>query len=216
MRIVNILAMALIFSFIANSNNSAQAIDIIYLKDGSRVLGTIIENIPDQKVVIRLMDGYSERVFTYDKIERINSISLKDLSYREIGVNIGSPAIINLAIGQWNGPVNVRLSGMFYGNWARGVQLNIGYLLSENPKRSHSLGIIGGIFSWESSEDIQFVGNVKSRSEWKYIGLAYNLYWGKFFLETGLTIGKGTYSTPQAILQIGYMHRFLPWPFNNK
>ena len=60
------------------------------------------------------MDGYSERVFTYDKIERINSISLKDLSYREIGVNIGSPAIINLAIGQWNGPVNVRLSGMFY------------------------------------------------------------------------------------------------------
>ncbi len=216
MRIVNILAMALIFSVIVSSNNSAQAVDIIYLKDGSRVLGTIIENIPDQKVVIRLMDGYSERVFTYDKIERINSISLKDLSYREIGVTIGAPAIINLAIGRWNGPVNFRLSGMFYGNWARGVQFNSGYLLSENPKRSHSLGIIGGIFSWESSEDIQFVGNVKSRSEWKYIGLAYNLYWGKFFLETGLTIGKGSYRSPEVLFQIGYMHRFLPWPFNKK
>ena len=221
MRIVNILAMVLIFSFIANSNNSAQAVDIVYLKDGSRFVGTIIENIPDQKVVIRLMEGYSERVFTYDKIERIESISLKDLSYREIGVNIGTPALINLAIGQWNGPVNFRLSGMFYGNWAQGIQLNVGYLLSENPRRRHSLGIIGGIWLWESSEGILvvprdgvgYVGNVKSHDEWKYIGLAYNLHWGKFFTEIGLTTGQGTYQNPQLSFQIGYMHRFLPWPF---
>ena len=53
MRIVNILAMALVFSFIANSNNSAQAVDIVYLKDGSRFIGTIIENNGSDKIKLR-------------------------------------------------------------------------------------------------------------------------------------------------------------------
>ena len=125
---------------------------------------------------------------------------LREDSYQEIGINIGTPAALNLAFGHWFNSVGVRVSGMYFGQ-TNGVQLNLGLKLSDNARRRHALFIIGGISNIDLNNRVR---------EWTFLGLVYNLNFRGFFLEPGLTFGEGDYSNPQVALQIGYMHRFLP------
>ena len=123
-------------------------------------------------------------------------IDLKEDSYQEIGINIGTPAALNAAFGYWFNSVGLRVSGMYYGQETNGVQLNLGLRLSDNFKRRHALFIIRGASKIDNDE-------------WTFLGLVYNLNFKGFFLETGLTFGEGDYSKPQIALQIGYMRRIL-------
>jgi hypothetical protein len=204
--LVILYIMAFAYFFTATIPSSAQELgDVIYLKDGSKIIGIIIEQIPNESIKIQLRDG-SEMVYTFDKIARMTreplNVGLRDLkeaSYAEIGANIGIPSVLNIAYGHWFGPVGLRMSGLYLGRDAQGVQFNLGFKLSDNPKRSHSLAAVAGT-------------SVMDGSEWDYAGIVYNLNIRGFFLEAGLTAGSGDYASPQATLQLGYMHRFLPKP----
>jgi len=182
-----------------------EQVDAIYLKDGSKILGIIIEQIPNTSVKIRMKDG-SEFVFSFDKIEKIVKentsvlpIDLKEKSYLELGVNIGIPSAFNVSLGNWFGPFGLRLSGMSFEK-AKGFQVNIEYKLSDNIDRRHGLAAVLG------SSKIISDGLAK---EWNYFGITYELNWSGFFFETGMSAGKGSFSSPQLLLQIGYMYRFL-------
>lgn len=147
------------------------------------------------KILIVLIGLVSTR-----HIHAQEEIDLRQESYQEIGINFGTPAVLNLAFGHWFNSVGVRVSGMYFGT-TNGVQLNVGLKLSDNVRTRHALFIIGGISNIDLDNRVR---------EWTFLGLVYNLNFRGFFLEPGLTFGEGDYSNPQVALQIGYMHRFLP------
>ena len=144
------------------------------------------------KILIVLIGLVSTR-----HIHAQEEIDLRQESYPEIGINIGTPAVLNFAFGYWFNSIGVRVSGLYWEQGANGVQLNVGLKLSDNVRRRHALFIIGGTSNIDNTE-------------WTFLGLVYNLNWRGFFLEPGLTFGAGDFSNPQVALQIGYMHRFLP------
>lgn len=177
--------------------------DAVYLKDGSKIVGTIIEQVPNKSIKIRTRGG-NEHVYTFDQIERITKEFFEEIpkdlmkeSYTELGVNLGTPAGLNLALGNWFGRFGVRASGMVYGRKLNGIQGNLGFKLSDNINRSDVLAAIFGSLNIE-------------KDNWSYFGLVYELNLSGFFFHAGLTAGSGSFSTPQLAVQLGYMHRFLP------
>ncbi len=134
--------------------------------------------------------------------------SLKGVSCFEMGANLGFPALVNVLVGYWLGPVGLRVSGMYWGDdrtegGRNGIQGDIAYKLSDSPETLHSFAVVGGI-------------SRESCCDWSYLGGAYSLNHKWFFIELGL--GKiveirrevGPLGSIQGIVQIGYTHRFLP------
>lgn len=190
-----------VFSFSGNCYAQEQ-IDVAYLRNGSKIRGTIIEQVPNKQLTIQTRDG-SEFVYTFDEIEVIRKEIAEDsrpdlmhTEYPELGVNFGTPGGLNLAAGYWFGTVGLRLSGMYLGDIA-GVQGNVGFKLSDNSTHSHVLATVFGTSEIE-------------RKNWTYVGGVYELNLYGFFLPAGATIGSGDFPSPQLVFQIGYMHRFLP------
>jgi hypothetical protein len=206
----------LILAFaVAGSHCAAQTeVDAVILKNGSKILGTIIEQVPNQSLKIRMRDG-SVFVYTFDEIEIIRkekveyvdeTMDLRHTPYSELGVNVGTPAGLNAAFGRWFGLFGLRLSGMVYGSALAGMQLNFGYKLSDNSNRSHVLALIAGSSHLEDSRGWY----IRDKS-WTYLGAVYELNLGGFFLQAGASVGEGDYSNPQLMFQIGYMYRFLEY-----
>ena len=180
--------------------------DVVYLKDGSKIVGVIIEQIPNQSVKIQTRDG-SEYTYTFDKIEKIRKEPLRDdffrlkpksltgESYTEVGVTFSHPLSLNGVAGYWLGPIGIRMTGMYLGSTDAGVQLNLGYKFIDNEKNRHSWGILLG---WMYDAG--------------YAGIAYHLNYRSFFAELGWAgiIGRHFRSSQGYLLQIGYMHRFIP------
>jgi hypothetical protein len=200
----------LAFVFTGNHCRAQEVVDAVILKNGSKILGTIIEQVPNKSLMIRTRDG-SEFVYTFDEIEIIRKDTLeshirdlRDVSYGELGINAGTPAGLNLAIGYWFSSLGIRASGMIFGSRMGGGQLNLGLKLSDNTNRSHVLALVAGT-SYSEREEIWF----RRKVTWTYVGAAYELNLGGFFLQGGLTVGEGDFSNPQIIIQIGYMYRFL-------
>ncbi len=188
-------------------------VDAVILKNGSKILGTIIEQVPNKSLKIRMRDG-SEFVYTFDEIEIIRkervdyvdeTMDLRHTPYSELGVNVGTPAGLNAAFGRWFGLFGLRLSGMLYYPALAGAQLNFGFKLSDNANRSHVLALIAGSSVIEDSW-----GWYARDKYWTYLGAVYELNLSGFFLQAGASVGEGDYSNPQLMVQIGYMYRFLP------
>ena len=129
----------------------------------------------------------------------LSAKNLLNASYPELGITLGTPSGLNLAGGGWNGRFGVRATGMFYGPSFYGFQTTLGFKLLDDPKTLHSVGLAFGTFRWEFDD-------------WTSVGAVYNTNFRGFFLETGLEVGRGDFSSPQFVLQIGYMRRFLPGP----
>ena len=206
------LILLIVLFFIANTvAYSDDTYDIVHLKDSTIIKGTIIETIPNKSITIKSFDGIIQTI-DFDQIvkikkENISDINLRDSSYLELGINLGTPAGVNLAAGFWFGSVGFRVSGMQLSKMS-GIQLNFSYKISDSPNFLHSIGFAGGTSEIETGEydDYDEYDNLEIK-KWQYIGLVYNLNWGGFFLEGGLSIGEGDFTSPQAIFQIGYMYR---------
>ncbi len=69
------MALAFLFSFSVNLLAQEQ-VDVVYLKDGSKIIGIVIEQIPNQSIKIQTRDG-SEYVYAFDKIEKITKESFE-------------------------------------------------------------------------------------------------------------------------------------------
>jgi len=202
-------SLALLFFLTLSAAASGQKLDLLILKDSTKVYGTIIEHVPNQNVIIRLLDQ-TEAVYRFDQIETITSVSIKKepkslrhVNYWELGVNFGFPSVINISGAYMYGPFAFRLSGMYYHEFY-GVQLNAGIRMRDNEKYRHVLTLLAG----RSSNDFGFDG--------VYGGFAWNFYANGFFLEVGGTYGKYRYDQYRSYyefdpaFQIGYSYRFVP------
>jgi hypothetical protein len=186
-----------------------QRMDILHLKDGTKVVGTIAGQIPDKSVPIRTRNG-NEASFSFDRIEKIpaeyDEDSLRDLrsrTYPELGITFGMPSILNFACGIWSGPVGLRISGMYWGRGFSGFQGNLGF--KPNDTDEPAITLLGGLVHTDDSflghHSYTFVG----------LGLEYNLH--GFFLQLGVMYMQKVSGTWNSVLptgQIGYVYRFLP------
>jgi hypothetical protein len=191
-------------------------IDIVYLKDGSKIEGEILENVHDKYLVIRTRNGENKTVLMENVLKinkrNKNNVTLKNESYSELGLNFGTPAGINLFLSHWVTSFGLGVSGMALGNDTYGIQFELRYKLFENFSRYHDFAFIFGTNQVNFGH--YFPELVKSKNypklyQWGFYGLAYQLNFYGIWLEAGATFGTGNVVSPQIDFQLGYTHRFL-------
>ena len=86
----------LLVPFINSAFSQGQLIDVIYLKNGSVMKGTILERIPNESIKIQTADG-NIFVYKYDAIERVEKqllnqeASVPEVQYKDrIGLTLGA------------------------------------------------------------------------------------------------------------------------------
>lgn len=215
---LEVIRCALLVSLLLAANAAqAEDVDVVYLKNGSRIVGVIVEMVPSENLRIRTADG-SEFVYRMDEVERIarepapqsaDESDLRMVPYYEIGAVLGTPGAINVMAGRWFGAYGARVSGGYVESGSTvfwGVQANAMKKLRDTPVSRHAVGLVGIVHRDERME------NWILRKRGIYAGgVAYNYNWRGLFLETALTLGANTgYSNAQLLFQIGYMYRFLP------
>ncbi len=203
-----LLATAVCFVISSISAFSEEKVDVLFLKNGSKIIGSITQFIPDSTVSIQTKDG---SVFVYKanevlKIEKaVNNENIKK-NYTEFGANFGTPAVFNIVLGFHSGNSGIRLSGMYLGS-AYGIQASLPIKFYESENVYHAIALALGFSHIETEETVLYYKYTRAR-EWTYFSLSYNLNLYGFFLEAGLSVGDGGYSNPQLMFQIGYVHRF--------
>ena len=80
-----------------------------------------------------------------------------------------------------------------------GIQANLLYKISRKRNIDQNFGLCVG-----TSE----VKDGWLMRDWTYIGAIYELNFHGFFIQPGLSIGDGDFSSPQLLFQIGYVYRF--------
>ena len=90
---VLILLVLTLLSIVPNAFAQMQNEDVVYLKDGTIVRGTIIEQIPNVSLKIKLKGG-SVFVYEYEKIEKITKEPIEKVSYSDTHITSEkSPAV---------------------------------------------------------------------------------------------------------------------------
>jgi hypothetical protein len=139
-----------------------------------------------------------------------DSLKEYDTKFFGIGAVIGAPASISLTVGLYLSPVSFRITGGAWGKGWYGVQGEIAFPLTRNKELIQNISVIGGIFATKVNEvdpsqpDIQFTQYNKQN----YAGLAYDVYYAGFLMQTGFGFGKGNFPNPQFLFQFGYMFGF--------
>lgn len=113
----------------------------------------------------------------------------------EVGLTVGTPARIQPSLGvNLTKKFGLRVSGMAIPS-ANGIQFNVFYHLKDNWS-------IGSAFGYSSIDDSS------PNQKWTYAGLFSSLNLHGFYVESGLSWGKGDYTSPQMLIQVGYVYRF--------
>lgn len=191
---------------------SASAQTRIKLRSGMAYFGRIVAD-SDDVIVLRTADSV-EMTFKRSTVESIDVMQVRTDSarraYPSIGVTLGTPAGINLIGAYYFGDLGLRASIGYWGS-IYGAQVNLTRNLSTSGNVTHNVSIGAGYMylrihrtnfdAWEVTEHDDI-------SEWRYLCATYALNWSGFFAEIGVSVGSGTFSNPQLLFQIGYVHDF--------
>ena len=135
-----------IFLFTTCLAYAQQYEDVVYLKNGGEVHGTIIEQVPNVSIKIKTNDG---NIFVY-KMEEIDKISKKEISdennneeqtnlklknrtsglYFRVDMEIGGPSGSRPGGGDWQDLVAVHMGNNYY----------LGYMFNKNLTLAGNLG----------------------------------------------------------------------------
>jgi len=123
-----------------------------------------------------------------------------------LGITVGTPAGLNLTATQYLGSkLGLRLSGGYlpghFDSHLSGVQVGFLWKLREEGNSLFDAGIVFGYTEWENGRTA-FDDNL-----WRYAGVAGAYKWKSLFVEGGLTVGSGTFSNPQGVLQVGVIFK---------
>lgn len=207
----NWVALVLLLLFVStNKVLCDQNSDIIYLKNGSKIVGQIVKFQIDKEVTIKTETG-TELSYKMSDVEKIDFKSESFYQYKntssEFGITFGTPSGLNLVVATHIGKIMIKGSGLYLGDIAKGLQFEIGYKLSEFARTYHAINLVGGYSSLQSKEQTIF-GEQTVQKKWTYVGIVYNLNTNGFYLQPGLSIGTGDFTNPQFMFQIGYVYQF--------
>ncbi len=112
------------------------------------------------------------------------------------GVSLGTPSLANFVVKTDKLGIPLLLSGGYWGDKVSGIEAGFGFY-QNNDSFFHSAQVITGYSAINRNE-----GNTK---RWTYVGVSTTFKKGGFFIEPGLSVGSGTYSNPQLMIQIGWL-----------
>jgi hypothetical protein len=127
---------------------------------------------------------------------------LKDDSFWSLGGALGTPGLVNVIGGYNFDGWGLRVSGGLTPNTAAGLQFDLRRSVGYSGSLSHNIHVSIGSFAMATDSPF------RSYDWWDYVGIGYDLNWGGFYLSGDLSFGDGTYSSPQILAQIGYVHEF--------
>ncbi len=122
------------------------------------------------------------------------------------GITIGTPAGLNITTSQYFGSkAGLRLTGAYFpsrcGGYLAGGQAGIIWKLKEEGNSLYDVAVVCGY------TEIEY-GRASGEDQiWQYVGITGSYKWRSFFIEGGLSVGSGTYTNPQALLQIGLIFK---------
>jgi hypothetical protein len=132
----------------------------------------------------------------------VSTRRMSDKSFWSIGVAVGTPAIVNLIGGYNFSEWGIRLSGGIVPETAAGLQFDLRRNVGYSGSLAHNLHVgVGSLVLDNGNPWISY-------DWWDYVAIGYDLNWGGFYLAGDLSFGEGTYSSPQILAQIGYVHEF--------
>jgi hypothetical protein len=135
-----------------------------------------------------------------------NSIPVPEKKSLVLGASIGSPASASLVGGIYYNDFSLKLSGMAWSSSWYGIEGSISFAITRNENLIQSISFVGGRYSAKIKKV-----NMETNSEYdeirkeKYFGLAYDINYDGFYLQTGLGIGSGDYGNPILLFQTGYL-----------
>lgn len=196
-------------ALIKKIRQSYNTIDLILLKDKSKIIGDISEYIPAKHLRI-LTSEKGLLTIEIVQIENISSIDRplakgEQLKYLEFGATLGYPSAVNLNLSYWFSNFGIGLSGLYI-YLADGIQINTSYCIENNLIFRHGFTIFAGISNIRKDK---FGSTQLQNFHWEYYGLAYEFNYNGFYSELGISMGSGNYKNPNFIFQFGYIHRFL-------
>lgn len=124
-----------------------------------------------------------------------------------LGATVGSPAGISAVGAFYSEHISLRVSGGAWGKDWYGLQAECSLVLFRGEEFSHGISLLAGRFGTRTYIDPE--QGYDSRTQ-NYIGLAYDMNLGGFFLEAGLGFGPGTapgFPNPVGLFQAGYLFR---------
>ncbi|MBU2986668.1 hypothetical protein KO528_14990 [Saccharophagus degradans] len=131
----------------------------------------------------------------------------------EVGVSLGTPGAINLVVKKDMWGLPLQISGGAMEN-ILGVEIGYRfYVNNDNIFRSAQL-VTGYTSVTNTYQTIRLQGNnyvladYDEKKSWSYIGVSNTFQFGGFFIEPGLNIGTGEYTSPQLLIQAGWLWSF--------
>lgn len=159
-------------------------------------------------VSIKAQSKDSIQVLETDK-NRLASDNSNGNINAEFGIVLGVPSAINLVFAKHIGDFLFKLSGGFLGSGTYGAQFEVGYKFYEEKETYQAIGLGVGHSVITTNKTRQFYAYesyaYSNRDTWDYIALNYMLNTKGFYLNAGLSHGSGTFTSPQIVLQIGYV-----------
>jgi hypothetical protein len=191
----------LILSSSVNAENTLTPDDsdyvVLTLKDNKKVEGTIIERNESILKIRREKGDIS--VVSASSIIMEKAIPKPKKYFPYFGVTLGTPSGLNLVFGYNINKIGLRISGLYL-DQIYGTQFNISYLIENYHHYEHGPTIFASYS--------RGAGTATSEPfTWMGAGVGYYLNLGGFFIEGGVSWGTGTYSSPQAAIQLGYVYR---------
>lgn len=124
-----------------------------------------------------------------------NAAELTNTNKSYVGVSLLTPGVMNVVVGKAFDTTTIKLT---YGRVSADTHgIEVGATILRQPtKELRSVQIIAGTSSINSVLTNSIV-------KWSYVGVSTTIQNGSFFVEPGLTVGSGDYSSPQFSLQVG-------------
>jgi hypothetical protein len=157
--------------------------------------------------------SYAQNMTKNELSSSVYADSLKEPDSRFFGIGavIGAPASISLTAGLYLAPVSFRVTGGAWGKGWYGLQGDIAFPLTKNKELIQNISVIGGLFATKviDTDPSQPGIQITRYNKQNYIGIAYDVYYAGFLMQTGLGFGKGDFSNPQFLFQFGYLFDFI-------
>lgn len=191
----------------------------VTMKDGTVYKGTLVDT--NMETLTLLQENGTRIVIQRENVLRLEaytpggdeSIAPARVSeqqqdyYTTFGLTLGTPAGVNLNLGRYFDQFGLRLSGGYWGTLG-GIDLNAMSLLNRGSSFTHELFVGCGYLSIEEEVHDGFWGYYTRVRDWLYLEGGWSCNWSGFFGLIGLSVGSGSFRSPQLVLQIGYVHEF--------
>ncbi|MDH5184964.1 MAG: hypothetical protein OEX12_13860 [Gammaproteobacteria bacterium] len=132
-------------------------------------------------------------IFLQSAISNASELSNTNKSY--IGVSLFTPGAMNVVAGKALESTTIKVTYGHLSTATHGIEIGA-TVLRQPTKELRSVQIIAGTSSTNSVL-------TNSILKWTYVGVSTTIQNGSFFVEPGLTVGSGDFSSPQFSLQVG-------------